>query len=62
MLQFGRGERVNIFLFIIVHIFIGLTIIYFYGKLPKALTVFASVFLTMSFLYWGTAFINLLVN
>ncbi|SES28463.1 hypothetical protein SAMN05518684_11445 [Salipaludibacillus aurantiacus] len=35
-----------------IHIIIGLSLIYFYGKLPKALTTFAFVFLCMSFFYW----------
>ena len=53
---------VSIVLFAIIHILIGLALIYFYGKLPKALTVFASVYLIMSFLYWGTVLINSLLS
>ena len=48
----------SIFLFAVIHILIGLALIYYYGKLPKALTVFVSVFLIMSFIYWGTVLIN----
>jgi|tagenome__1003787_1003787.scaffolds.fasta_scaffold19027372_2 hypothetical protein len=52
----------SIFLFVIIHILIGLALIYFYGKLPKTLAVFASVFLIMSFLYGGTVIVNSLLN
>ncbi len=52
----------SVFLFVIVHIVIGLAIIYWYGKIPKALTVFASVFLSMSSIYWATVYITLLIN
>jgi hypothetical protein len=63
MLQLFVGVKwVSVFLFAIIHILIGLALIYFYGKLPKALTVFASVFLIMSFLYWGTVLINSLLS
>lgn len=51
-------KELSIFLFAVIHILIGLALIYFYGKLPKALTVFLSVFFIMSFLYWGTILIN----
>jgi hypothetical protein len=40
-------------LFAFIHILIGLALLYFYRKLPKAITTFALVFLSMSFLYWG---------
>jgi hypothetical protein len=43
----------SLILFAFIHILIGLALIYFYRKLPKAITTFAFVFLTMSFLYWG---------
>jgi hypothetical protein len=49
---------VSIFFFTVIHILIGLALIYFYEKLPKALTIFGSVFLIMSFIYWGTVLIN----
>lgn len=52
----------SIFIFATIHILIGLALIYFYGKLPKILTVFASVFLIMSFLYWGTVLLNSLLS
>ncbi len=51
-------KELSIFLFAVIHILIGLALIYFYRKLPKALTVFLSVFFIMSFLYWGTILIN----
>jgi len=44
----------GIILFAVIHILIGLALIYFYGKLPKAITTFAFVFLGMSFIYFGT--------
>ncbi len=44
----------NIFLFIAVHILIGLAVIYFKEKLPKPITTFSIVFLSMSFLYFGS--------
>ena len=49
----------SIILFIFIHILIGLALIYFYSKLPKALTTFAIVFFTMSFLYWGAVLVDL---
>lgn len=48
----------NLILFAIIHILIGCTFIYTYGKLPKAISTFAFIFLTMSFLYWGAVLIN----
>ena len=57
-----RVKWVSIFLFAIIHILIGLALIYFYGKLPKALNLFVSVFLIISLLYWGTVLINSLLN
>jgi hypothetical protein len=63
MLQLLVGVKwVSIVLFAIIHILIGLALIYFYGKLPKVLTVFASVYLIMSFVYWGTVLINTLLS
>ena len=49
----------GIFLFIIIHILAGVGMVYFYGKLPKAVTVFLSVFFIMGILYWGTVLVNL---
>lgn len=49
-------------LFAFIHILIGLALIYFYGKLPKALTTFVFVFFTMSFLYWGVVLTDLFLN
>lgn len=46
----------SITLFIFMHILMGIALIYFYSKLPKALTTFAFVSVTMSFLYWGGSF------
>ncbi|MBM7553953.1 hypothetical protein JOC33_002866 [Thalassobacillus pellis] len=43
-----------IFLFIAVHILLGLMLISFKGKLPKQITTFSFVFLSMSFLYFGS--------
>jgi len=48
----------SLFLFVTIHLLIGLALIYFYGKLPKPLTTFSFVFLIMSFLYWGAVFID----
>jgi hypothetical protein len=39
-------------LFLVIHIIIGVGLIYFYGKLPKAITTFAFTFLVMSFTYF----------
>jgi hypothetical protein len=39
----------GIVLFAFIHIPIGLALIYFYGKLPKALTTFVFVFLWVFF-------------
>lgn len=55
-------EELSIFIFGIIHILIGLALINFYGKLPKVLTVFLSVFFIMSFLYSGTILINSLLS
>ena len=52
----------SIFLFIIVHILLGIGLIYFYGKLPKALTVLLSVVFIMGFLYWGKVLITMFLN
>ncbi|MDF2700926.1 MAG: hypothetical protein K0Q49_2490 [Haloplasmataceae bacterium] len=47
-------------IFVIIHILIGLALIFFYGKLPKALTTFAFVFLFMSFIYFGSIILELI--
>lgn len=52
----------SVVLFVIVHIVIGLAIINWYGKIPKALTVFGTVFLSMSSIYWATVYITSLIN
>ena len=52
----------SIILFAFIHILLGLALIYFYGKLPKALTTFAFVFLIMSFLYWGAVLANSFIS
>lgn len=46
-------------MFIIIHISIGLFLIYTNRKLPKMVTVFGTVFFVMSFLYWGIVMIDL---
>lgn len=42
-------------LFFILHILIGISFIYFYGKLPKAISTFFMVFFTFSLIYLGIA-------
>ncbi|GAA0499713.1 hypothetical protein GCM10008986_28680 [Salinibacillus aidingensis] len=49
------------FVFLLIHITIGLALIYFYGKLPKGITTFAIVFLSMSFIYFGSVFFKSLL-
>jgi hypothetical protein len=49
----------SVVLFLIIHIIIGVGIIYFYGKLPKAITTFAITFLVMSFILFGAIFTNI---
>lgn len=44
----------SIILFAVIHILIGLALVYFYEKLPKAIVTFGFVFLGMSFIYFGT--------
>lgn len=48
----------NLILFVVIHVFIGIALIYFYDKLPKAITTFVFVFLSMSFIYFGTIFLK----
>lgn len=43
----------SLILFTFIHILIGSVVIYFYNKLPKAISTFSIAFFTMSFLYWG---------
>lgn len=50
----------NFILFAIIYTLIGITIIYFYGKLPKAITTFVIVFFAFSFLYWGAVILDYL--
>ena len=47
-----------------IHFLIGLALIYFYSELPKALTVFLSVFFIMSFVfvYWGVVLVDSLLS
>ncbi|MEC1759857.1 hypothetical protein [Schinkia azotoformans] len=44
----------SVILFAVIHILIGLALIYLNGKLPKTLTTFGIVFLVMSLIYFGT--------
>ncbi|WP_157842753.1 MULTISPECIES: hypothetical protein [Bacillus] len=48
----------DIFLFFIIHLFIGLFLVFFYGKLPKAITTFSVVFFVMSLLYFGVTLLS----
>lgn len=48
----------NLIFFVFIHILIGTALIYFRGRLPKVISTFVFVFLTMSFLYWGAVLIN----
>lgn len=41
-------------LFFVFHTLIGIALIYFYGKLPKAMSTFFMVFFAFSILYWGS--------
>lgn len=47
-----------LFIFVILHIAIGILLIYTNGKLPKMITVFGAVFFVWSFLYWGVVLID----
>ncbi|MFB1082684.1 hypothetical protein [Jeotgalibacillus sp. JSM ZJ347] len=49
----------GIVLFFIVHLIIGLGLIYFRSKLPSVLVTFGVVFLVMSVLYWGRVIIDM---
>lgn len=49
----------NIVLFFIVHLIIGLGLVYFRSKLPSILITFGVVFLVMSALYWGRIIIDI---
>jgi hypothetical protein len=46
----------NMILFAAIHIFIGLALIIFYGKLPIPIVTFAIVFFGMSIFYFGSIF------
>lgn len=45
-------------LFFIIHILIGMALLYFHGRLPKALSTFFIVFFTMSVLCWGSVLLG----
>lgn len=47
-------------LFAIVHTLIGIALIYFYGKLPKAIDTFFIVFFAFSILYWGAVTLDII--
>lgn len=55
-LLFFRRQAMNIILFAVIHILIGLGFIYFFGELPKGIVTFVVTFLTMSFIYFAFAF------
>ncbi|MGP1909601.1 hypothetical protein ACTSEZ_15650 [Metabacillus sp. JX24] len=46
-------------IFISFHILAGIGFIYFKGRLPATVKVFTVVFLTMSFLYWGSVILHI---
>lgn len=46
----------NMILFAAIHILIGLSLIIFYGKLPKPIVTFAFVLFGMSIFYFGSTF------
>lgn len=49
-------------LFVVVHTLMGITLIYFYGKLPKAIATFFIVFFAFSILYWGAVMLDIISN
>jgi len=49
----------SFFLFAVVHTLIGIALIYFYGKLPKAIATFFIVFFALSILYWGAVILDI---
>ncbi|MGE7094375.1 hypothetical protein ACQKII_23675 [Lysinibacillus sp. NPDC048646] len=46
--------------FAVVHILIGIALIYFYGKLPKAIATFFIAFFAFSILYWGAVTLDII--
>ena len=46
-------------LFAVVHTLVGIALIYFYGKLPKAIATFLIVFFAFSILYLGVALLDI---
>jgi len=46
-------------LFAVFHTLVGIALIYFYGKLPKAIATFLIVFFAFSILYWGTVILDI---
>lgn len=52
--------NIILLIFVILHIAIGMLLIYTNGKLPKMITVFATVFLVGSFLYWGIVLMDIM--
>ncbi len=49
----------NVTLFLVFHLIIGLVLIYFYGNLPKRLTAFLTVVFAMSFIYFGSVIMKM---
>ncbi|SUJ01741.1 Uncharacterised protein [Sporosarcina pasteurii] len=45
-------------LFFVFHTLIGIALIYYYGKLPKAISTFFMVFFAFSILYWGSVVLS----
>lgn len=54
--------NIILLIFVILHIVIGMLLIYTNGKLPKMITVFATVFLVGSFLYWGIVLMDIMIK
>ena len=50
----------SLILFAVVHTLIGIALIYFYGKLPKAIVTFFIVFFAISILYWGAVILDII--
>ena len=46
-------------LFAVFHTLVGIALIYFYGKLPKAIATFFIVFFAFSILYLGVALLDI---
>ncbi|GEM_PF-5263261 len=47
-------------LFAVVHTLIGIVLIYFYGKLPKAIATLLIFFFAFSILYGGAVLLNII--